>query len=58
MAYEKEYYKQDRCWNDNGSVYNNNIDKVNITFNFIREDVEPVLDAACGNGFFTNMLVQ
>lgn len=58
MNYEKEYYEYEGFWNNYDSLYRNNIDKINITFNFLRPDVKSVLDAACGNGIFTNMLIE
>ena len=58
MTFEKDYYEFERFWNDPEHSYHINIEKVKITFDFIKPDVHSLLDAACGNGFFTNMAVE
>jgi SAM-dependent methyltransferase len=58
MNFEKEYYEYDGFWSDHDTLYKNNIEKINISFEFIRDDVKTMLDAACGSGIFTNMLVE
>ncbi len=54
--FEKDYYEYDGFWNDEEKSLKNNIEKIELTLSFIKEDVESVLDAACGNGIFTNYL--
>jgi SAM-dependent methyltransferase len=58
MSYEKLYYEYEGFWNDYQTSYINNIEKIEITFSYIKDDVKSALDAACGNGIFTNMLVE
>jgi SAM-dependent methyltransferase len=58
MNYEKQYYEFERFWNNYEYSYKINIDKINITFDFIKKDVKNLLDAACGNGIFTNMVSE
>jgi SAM-dependent methyltransferase len=58
VSYEKLYYEYEGFWNDYNTSYINNIEKIEISFSYIREDVKTVLDAGCGNGIFTNMLVE
>lgn len=58
MSFEKEYYDFERFWRDQEYIYKLNIEKINITFSFIRSDVESILDAGCGNGIFTNMALE
>ncbi|MBS1946955.1 MAG: class I SAM-dependent methyltransferase [Bacteroidetes bacterium] len=58
MNYEKQYYEYDGFWSDYETSYKNNIEKINISFEFIQPDVKTILDAACGNGIFTNMLIE
>jgi ubiquinone/menaquinone biosynthesis C-methylase UbiE len=56
--FEKDYYDYDGFWNDEEKSLKNNIEKIQITMSFIKDDVQSVLDAACGNGIFTNYLVK
>ena len=58
MSFEKEYYEFERFWKDHESIYRINIEKINITFSFIGNDVNSILDAGCGNGIFTNMALE
>lgn len=59
MSYEKAYYEYDGFWSDFESSYRNNIDKIKITFRYLSQVLPAeVLDAACGNGVFTNMLLE
>ncbi len=54
--FEKEYYEYDGFWNDEEKSLKNNDEKIEITLSYINKDVNTVLDAACGNGIFTNIL--
>src|ERR1700730_14165601 len=58
MNYEKQYYEYEGFWNDYKTSYINNIEKIEISFSFIKEDVSNILDVGCGNGIFTNMLAE
>lgn len=58
MNYEKEYYEFDGFWADAQASYILNREKIHITIDFIKPDVVSVLDAACGNGVFTNYLAE
>ena len=56
--FEKDYYEYDGFWNDEEKSLRNNIEKIELTLSFIKADIQSVLDAACGNGIFTNYLKQ
>ena len=58
MSFEKQYYEFERFWKDHEYSYKINIEKIKITFEYINEDVTSLLDAACGNGIFTNMVLE
>lgn len=58
MSFEKEYYDFERFWNNHDYSYKINIEKITITFDFISSDITSLLDAACGNGIFTNMALE
>jgi ubiquinone/menaquinone biosynthesis C-methylase UbiE len=58
MNYEKEYYEYDGFWNNREASIKFNHEKIQITFEFLQPDVKSVLDAACGNGVFTNLLAE
>ncbi|HEY6901906.1 MAG TPA: class I SAM-dependent methyltransferase [Puia sp.] len=58
MENEQKYYEFERFWNNEEYSYEIGIDKINITFDLIRNDVTTLLDAACGNGIFTNMVAE
>ncbi|MDP4247671.1 MAG: class I SAM-dependent methyltransferase [Bacteroidota bacterium] len=59
MDFEKEYYEFDRFWNNYAYSYEINIEKIDITFDFIgQRPIANLLDAACGNGIFTNMVAE
>jgi SAM-dependent methyltransferase len=58
MSFEKEYYDFERFWNNPEYSYRINIEKIKITFDYIKPDVASLLDAACGNGIFTNMALE
>ncbi|GAC1385534.1 MAG: hypothetical protein NVSMB45_14490 [Ginsengibacter sp.] len=56
MNFEKEYYEYEGFWNDQ-EFYKNNIEKIHISFNFLENlKISNLLDAACGNGLFVNLL--
>lgn len=54
--FEKDYYEYDGFWNDEGKSLKNNNEKIEITLSYLSNDITSVLDAACGNGIFTNIL--
>lgn len=58
MNNEQKYYEFERFWNDHEYSEKFNIEKINITFSYIQEDVKTLLDAGCGNGIFTNMVAE
>ena len=58
MSFEKEYYEFERFWNDHEYIYKINIEKIEITFGYIPNDVTSILDAGCGNGIFTNLALE
>lgn len=59
MSFEKQYYDFERFWNNPEYSYKINIAKIQITFDYIRsKEMNSLLDAACGNGIFTNMALQ
>lgn len=58
MSFEKEYYDFERFWNNSEYSYKINIEKIRITFDYIQNDIKNLLDAACGNGIFTNMALE
>lgn len=58
MENEQKYYEFERFWNNQEYSYEINIEKIRITFEFLSPDVTSLLDAACGNGIFTNMAVE
>ena len=58
VSFEKEYYDFERFWNNYDYSYKINIEKIKITFEYLAKDISSILDAACGNGIFTNMAVE
>lgn len=58
MSFEKEYYDFERFWNNPDYSYKINIEKIQITLDYLKSDVTSLLDAACGNGIFTNMALE
>jgi SAM-dependent methyltransferase len=58
MSYEKEYYEYDGFWNNREESLIINREKIQITFDYLQSDISSVLDAACGNGVFTNLLAE
>lgn len=58
MSFEKEYYEFERFWNNYDYSYKINIEKIKITFDYLKKDISNILDAACGNGIFTNMAME
>ena len=58
MTFEREYYEFERFWNNPDYSYKINIEKIQITFDYLKSDVTSLLDAACGNGIFTNMALE
>lgn len=58
MKNEQQYYEFERFWNNEEYSYEINIEKIKLTFEFLPPDVTSLLDAACGNGIFTNMAVE
>ena len=59
MSFEKQYYDFERFWNNPAYSYKINIEKIRITFDYISNgEINSLLDAACGNGVFTNMALE
>ena len=59
MSFEKQYYDFERFWNNPDYSYKINIEKITITFDYIaNHGIHSLLDAACGNGIFTNMALE
>lgn len=58
MSFEKEYYESDEFWSDLEWSWKVGKEKFLGTYNFIKNDVKSVIDLACGNGVFTNYLID
>ena len=59
MSFEKDYYEFERFWNNPEYSHKINIEKIKITFEYLSSgDITSILDAACGNGVFTNMAAE
>jgi ubiquinone/menaquinone biosynthesis C-methylase UbiE len=58
MNFEKEYYEFERFWKDHDYIWALNSEKIEITFDFIKSDVNDILDVGCGNGVFTNLAMK